>query len=63
MAGRRCRPTPEGGFSEDWPIEEWPYRGEELLAASRSGKVRMTCKWFRYLVEMDCIPVLTCPLD
>ena len=44
------------------PIEEWPYLDQEVLVASRSRKVCMTCHWFRHHAGVNCIPVLTCQL-
>jgi hypothetical protein len=47
---------------EEGPIEEWPYLDEEVLVASRSSKVCLTCHFFRHHAGVNCIPVLTCQL-
>jgi hypothetical protein len=44
------------------PVEEWPYLDGEVLVASRSHKVCMTCHWFRHYAGVNCIPLLTCQL-
>ena len=40
----------------------WPYLDQEVLIASRSRKVCMTCHWFRHQSGVTCIPLLTCQL-
>ena len=42
--------------------EAWPYLDSDVLLASRSRKVCMTCHWFRHHAGVNCIPVLTCQL-
>jgi hypothetical protein len=37
--------------------EAWPYLDGNVLLASRSRKVCMTCHWFRYEIAAQCIPV------
>jgi len=44
------------------PIEDWPWLDEEVLVASGSGKVCLTCHWFRHHTGVNCIPLLTCQL-
>jgi len=44
------------------PVEAWPYLDEEVLVASRSRKVCLTCDWFRHHAGANCIPLLTCQL-
>ena len=41
------------------PIEEWHYLDGDVLLASRSRKVCMTCHWFRHHAGPQCIPLLT----
>jgi hypothetical protein len=48
--------------ADDGGYEHWPYLDEEVLLASRSSKVCMTCHWFRHHAGVNCIPVLTCQL-
>jgi hypothetical protein len=48
--------------SRDEPIEEWPYLDQQVLAASRRGKVCLTCHFFRHHAGVNCIPLLTCQL-
>ncbi len=62
MVVRLRRSTSEIGGSVDQSIEEWPYLDEGTLLASRCRKACMTCRWFRHLAGMNCIPVLTCQL-
>ena len=57
--GSRPAPSPaadEGGY------EQWPYLDEEVLVASRSSKVCLTCNFFRHHAGVNCIPLLTCQL-
>ena len=42
--------------------EAWPYLDGDVLLASRSRKVCMTCHWFRHQAGAQCIPLLTCQL-
>jgi hypothetical protein len=42
--------------------EGWPYLDGDVLVASRSRKVCMTCHWFRHHAGAQCIPLLTCQL-
>jgi hypothetical protein len=42
--------------------ETWPYLDSDVLLASRSRKVCMTCHWFRHHAGAQCIPLLTCQL-
>ncbi len=58
---RGTRPA-HSSAAEDHGYEEWPYLDEEVLVASRSRKVCMTCHWFRHHAGVNCIPVLTCQL-
>jgi hypothetical protein len=44
------------------PVVEWPYLDQEVLQASRSRKVFLTCHWFRHHAGPNCIPLLTCQL-
>jgi hypothetical protein len=57
--GTRLAPSPA---ADDGGYEEWPYLDEEVLVASRSRKVCMTCHFFRHHAGVNCIPVLTCQL-
>ena len=43
-------------------VEEWPYLNQEVLVASRSRQVCLTCHFFRHHAEPNCIPLLTCQL-
>ncbi len=43
-------------------VEEWPYLDEDVLVASRSRKVCLTCHFFRHHAGANCIPLLTCQL-
>ena len=60
---RSCgaRPSPSSA-ADDGGYEQWPYLDEEVLVASRSRKVCMTCHFFRHHAGVNCIPVLTCQL-
>ena len=58
---RGSRPAPSSAADED-DYEQWPYLDEEVLVASRSAKICMTCHWFRHRAEVNGIPVLTCQL-
>ncbi|WP_255093333.1 galactose oxidase [Synechococcus sp. J7-Johnson] len=58
---RGARPAPNSTADDDG-YEQWPYLDEDVLVASRSGKVCMTCHWFRHHAGVDCIPLLTCQL-
>ncbi|MCT0213817.1 MULTISPECIES: galactose oxidase [unclassified Synechococcus] len=49
-----------GNQQED--IETWPYLDQDVLVASRSRQVCMTCHWFRHHAGVNCIPLLTCLL-
>ncbi|WP_094510561.1 galactose oxidase [Synechococcus sp. MW101C3] len=42
--------------------EAWPYLDEEVLVASRSHTVCLTCHFFRHYAGVSCIPLLTCQL-
>lgn len=44
------------------PIEEWFYLDQEVLLATRSRKVCLTCHWFRHHAGPNCIPLLACQL-
>jgi hypothetical protein len=55
--GTRSAPTPAG---DDGAYEEWAHLDEEVLVASRSRKVCLTCHWFRHHSGVNCIPLLTC---
>lgn len=57
--GTRSALTPA---DDDGAYEEWAYLDEEVLVASRSGKVCLTCHFFRHHAGVNCIPVLTCQL-
>ncbi len=51
-----CADADDGGY------EEWPFLDQDVLVVSRSGKVCMTCHWFRHHAGVNCIPSLTCQL-
>ena len=58
-------PSPRGVSPRSSPldtIEDWPYLDQEVLLASRSHKVCLTCHWFRHHAGPNCIPLLTCQL-
>ena len=57
--GTRLEPSPA---PDDGGYEQWHYLDEEVLVASRSRKVCMTCHWFRHHAGVNGIPVLTCQL-
>ena len=57
--GTRLAPSPA---ADDGGYEQWPCLDEEVLVASRSGKVRMTCHFCRHHAGVNGIPVLTCQL-
>jgi hypothetical protein len=46
---------PEGGNPETWP-----YLERNVLIASRSSRVCLTCHWFRHAAAAGGIPLLTC---
>ncbi|MCX5956154.1 MAG: galactose oxidase [Cyanobacteria bacterium] len=48
--------------ADDGGYEQWPYLDEEVLVASRSRKVCLTCHFFRHHAGVNCIPLLTCQL-
>lgn len=48
--------------ADDGGYEQWPYLDEEVLVASRSRKVCLTCHFFRHHDGVNCIPLLTCQL-
>jgi hypothetical protein len=58
---RGTRPAPSPA-EDDGAYEEWPYLNGEVLVASRSRKVCLTCPWFRHHAGVNCIPLLTCQL-
>lgn len=58
---RGTRPSPSSA-ADDGGCEQWPYLDEEVLVASRSSKVCLTCHWFRHHAGVNCIPLLTCQL-
>ncbi len=41
---RGTRPAPSSA-ADDGGYEQWPYLDQEVLVASRSRKVCMTCHW------------------
>ncbi|MBM5818348.1 MAG: galactose oxidase [Cyanobacteria bacterium K_Offshore_surface_m2_239] len=43
-------------------MEDWPFRDQDVLMASRSRQVCLTCHWFRHHAGPNCIPLLTCQL-
>jgi hypothetical protein len=43
-------------------IEDWPWLDQDVLRASRSQQVCMTCHFFRHHPGPECIPLLTCHL-
>jgi hypothetical protein len=57
--GNRLVPS---SAADDGGYEQWPYLDEEVLVASRSGKVCLTCHFFRHHAGVNCIPLLTCQL-
>ena len=62
MALSRSRANRSGTPVAQDDCEAWPYLDEEVLRASRSRKICMTCHWFRHHAGPECIPVLTCQL-
>ena len=42
--------------------EEWDFLQLNVLKASRSSKVCITCQHFRYEVDRHCVTLLTCPI-
>jgi hypothetical protein len=58
---RGTRPAPSSP-ANDGGYEQWPYLDEEVLVASRSSKVCLTCHFFRHHAGVNCIPLLTCQL-
>ena len=66
MAAPSRRPiSPRGASPGSAPldaIEDWPYLDQEVLQASRSHKVCLTCHWFRHHAGPNCVPLLTCQL-
>jgi hypothetical protein len=58
----RSTRTAPSSAADDGGYEQWPYLDEEVLVASRSRKVCLTCHWFRHHAGVNCIPVLTCQL-
>ena len=58
---RGAQPSPSSA-ADDGGYEQWPYLDEEVLVASRSSKVCLTCHFFRHHAGVNCIPVLTCQL-
>ncbi len=58
---RGARPSPSSA-PDDGGYEQWPYLDEEVLVASRSSKVCLTCHFFRHHAGVNCIPLLTCQL-
>ena len=58
---RGTRPAPSSP-ADDGGCEQWPYLDEEVLVASRSSKVCLTCHFFRHHAGVNCIPLLTCQL-
>jgi hypothetical protein len=57
--GSRLGSDPE---ADERDIEEWAYLDEDVLRASRSRKVCLTCHFFRHHSGVNCIPLLTCQL-
>lgn len=58
-------PSPRGLTPGSRPLEameDWPYLDQEVLSASRSWRVCLTCHWFRHHAGPNCIPLLTCQL-
>jgi hypothetical protein len=46
VMGVRLRRSMSGtGGSVEQPVEQWPYLDGDVLVASRSGKVCLTCHW------------------
>ena len=45
--------------SRDKAIEDWPWLDQEVLIASRSHQLCMTCHFFRHHPGPDSIPLLT----
>lgn len=43
-------------------LEEWSFLDGAVLHPSRSGKVCLSCHWFRHHAGVSCIPLLTCQL-
>lgn len=58
---RGTRPAPSSP-ADDGCCEQLPYLDEEVLVASRSSKVCLTCHFFRHHAGVNCIPLLTCQL-
>ena len=56
---RDTRPAPSSA-ADNGGYEQWPYLDDEVLVASRSSKVCLTCHFFRHHAGVNCIPVLTC---
>ncbi len=59
MGSHLGRSTPDDSSSVELPIKEWPYLDQEVLVASRSGKVCITCQWFRHHAGANCTPVVS----
>ena len=57
-----AHPVDERQWILGQPIEEWPYRDQEVLLRTRSRKVCMTCHWFRHHAGPNCIPLLASPV-
>jgi hypothetical protein len=58
----RSTRTAPSSAAADGGYEERPYLDAEVLVATRSRKVCMTCPFFRQHAGVNCIPVLTCQL-
>ncbi|WP_255140300.1 galactose oxidase [Synechococcus sp. Lug-A] len=58
---RGTLPVPSSA-ADDGDDEHWPYLDEEVLVASRSRKVCLTCHFFRHRAGVNCISLLTCQL-
>ena len=48
--------------ADDGGYVQWPYLDDEVLVASRSRKVCLTCHWFRHHTGVNGIPVRNCQL-
>ncbi len=55
-------PRSQPQTAREEPVEEWPYLDEEVLVASHSSKVCLTCHFFRHHAGVNCTPLLTCQL-
>ncbi|MFZ0407141.1 MAG: galactose oxidase [Cyanobium sp.] len=62
LSSRGNRLVPSSA-ADDGGYEQWPYLDEEVLVASRSGKVCLTCPFFRHHAGVNCIPLLSYQLQ